>query len=517
MKNQNPVIVGLDIGTTKIAAIAGRKNHFGKLEILGFGKSDSSGVNHGMVLNIEDCINAIKEAIDNCYLNNSNLEINEVYVGIAGQHIKSLQTTGQRAIQNVEEIVQQSDVNSLIKDQNATFIPPGDEIIDIIPQDFKIDEHGPFLVKEVVGMAGRRITANFHIVTGDKNAIRNIQRCVKRSKLSIKGLELQPLASAAAVMTPEDFEMGVAIIDIGGGTTDLAVFHDGMLKHTAVIPRAGVNITDDIRKGLGVLNAQAEIMKIKYGMALANEASANAFISIPGMKGQKPKEISVKNLANIIQARMEEIFEFVQYHLIEQNLHDKLHAGVIITGGGSQLSHLVQLAEFQLGLPARIGFPNEHLAKHDEAELSKPMYATCIGLILKGYDEYENQLNISSSNILKEFVNETVEEFHSTVMDSNSINDELGKVFGNEEVKPVENNPVENYSFENSTNQLENLFEIKLPENELTSNIQSEINEPHSISEGTVVKRKNSINKIFGTIKERLLDIFEGDDDNKLD
>ncbi len=517
MKNQNPVIVGLDIGTTKIAAIAGRKNLFGKLEILGFGKSESSGVNHGMVLNIEDCINAIREAIDNCYLNNSNLEINEVYVGIAGQHIKSLQTTGQRAIQNVEEIVQQLDVNNLIKDQNATFIPPGDEIIDIIPQDFKVDEHGPFLIKEVVGMAGRRITANFHIVTGDKNAIKNIQRCVKRSKLSIKGLELQPLASAAAVMTPEDFEMGVAIIDIGGGTTDLAVFHDGMLKHTAVIPRAGVNITDDIRKGLGVLNAQAEIMKIKYGMALANEASANAFISIPGMKGQKPKEISVKNLANIIQARMEEIFEFVQYHLMEQNLHDKLHAGVIITGGGSQLNHLVQLAEFQLGLPARIGYPNEHLAKHDEAELSKPMYATCIGLILKGYDEYENQLNITSSNSLNEIVNDLIEIEIPFINDTNSINDELGKVFGNEINQANENVEIEKIEDDISINQLEKLFDIKNPEIEIEQNNVHAKNETTSISAGTIGKRKNYINKIFGTIQERLLDIFEGDGDNKLD
>jgi len=305
MQKENPVIVGLDIGTTKIACIAGRKNQFGKLEILGFGKSDSSGVTHGMVLNIEDCIKSIHVALNMCMASNPNLTIKEVYVGIAGHHIKSIQTHGDRVLANIEEEIRKEDIDSLLKDQYKTFLPSGDQIIDIIPQDFTVDSLSGFSMQEVIGMTGIKIGANFHIVTGDKTAIRNIHRCVTRADLNTKDLVLQPLASAAAVMCPEDFESGVAIVDIGGGTTDLAVFHEGMLKHTAVIPIAGVNITNDIRQGLGVLRSQAEQMKTQFGMALADEAKSNAFITIPGLKGQQPKELSAKNLAHIIQCCME--------------------------------------------------------------------------------------------------------------------------------------------------------------------------------------------------------------------
>jgi cell division protein FtsA len=362
MQKENPVIVGLDIGTTKIVAIAGRKNEFGKLEILGFGKADSSGVNHGMVLNIEECIRSINTALENCLASNPSLSIKEVYVGIAGHHIKSLQTRGDRVLTNIEEEIKKEDIDALIKDQYRTYLPAGDQIIDIIPQDFTVDTITDLAMKQVIGMTGIKMGANFHIVTGDKTAIRNIHRCVTRSGLSTKDLVLQPLASAAAVMCAEDFESGVAIVDIGGGTTDLAIFHEGMLKHTAVIPIAGVNITNDIRQGLGVLRSQAEQMKVQFGMALAEEAKPNAFITIPGLKGQLPKEISAKNLANIIQSRMEEILEYVVYHLKQVNLQDKLHGGIILTGGGSQLKHLIQLTQFRTGLEARIGLPNEHLA-----------------------------------------------------------------------------------------------------------------------------------------------------------
>ncbi len=388
MSNKAPIIVGLDIGTTKIAAIAGRKNEFGKLEILGFGRADSSGVNHGMVLNIEQCIRSIKQALDNCLQSNPNLEINEVYIGIAGHHIKSLQTRGDMVRKNIEDEISREEIMQLINDQYKTYIPAGDQIIDIIPQDFTVD-NTPNII-DAVGMSGIKIGANFHIVTGDKHAIRNINRCVEKSGLKTKELVLQPLASAAAVMCPEDLEAGVAIVDIGGGTTDLAVFYDGILKHTAVIPYAGVNITNDIKQGLGVLRTQAEQMKVQFGMSLAAEAKNNAYITIPGIRGQHPKEISVKNLAHIIQARMEEILEYVLYHLKQVNLEDKLHGGIILTGGGSQLKHLVQLTEFVTGLNTRIGLPNEHLAHGHVEDLMNPMYATCIGLILRGYDDFEN-------------------------------------------------------------------------------------------------------------------------------
>jgi cell division protein FtsA len=388
MNHEQPIIVGLDIGTTKIAAIAGRKNEYGKLEILGFGRANSNGVKHGQVLNIDETIKAIAAALENCYASNPNLEISEVYVGIAGHHIKSLQTRGDIVRQTTEEEITQREIDQLIADQYKTYIPAGDQIIDVIPQEFTVDNFQN--IPNPIGYGGVKVGANFHIITGDKNAIRNINRAVEKSGLHTKDLVLQPLASAAAVMGPEDVEAGIAIVDIGGGTTDLAVFYEGILKHTAVIPFGGENITNDIKTGLGVLKTQAEQMKVQFGSALANEAKANAFITIPGMRGLPPKEISVKNLANIIQARMSEIMDFVTYHLKQVGMDTRmLNGGIVLTGGGSQLKHLIQLTEYVTGLNARIGYPNEHLASGHIDELTKPMYATCIGLILKGYDDYE--------------------------------------------------------------------------------------------------------------------------------
>lgn len=387
-KNEQPIIVGLDIGTTKVVAIAGRKNEFGKLEILSVGRAESQGVNHGVVMNIDQCIRSIRMAIDKCLSSNPDLDIREVYVGIAGQHIKSLQTRGDRVRTNPDEEITKQDIELLLKDQYKTFIPAGDQIIDVVPQEFMVDSMQTN--SSPVGMNGVKIGANFHIITGDRNAIRNIKRCVDKSALITKDLVLQPLASAAAVMSPEDLEAGVAIVDIGGGTTDMAVFYDGILKHTAVIPYAGVNITNDIRNGLGVLRAQAEQLKVQFGTALADEANANSYITIPGLKGLPPKEISVKNLAHIIQARTQEILDYVLYHLKQIGLDKRLYGGIILTGGGAQLKHITQLTEYITGLGTRIGYPNEHLAGGHDDELRDPMYATCIGLILRGYHDYEN-------------------------------------------------------------------------------------------------------------------------------
>src|SRR6195952_3194295 len=356
MNNEQPIIVGLDIGTTKIAVIAGRKNEFGKLEILGFGRANSNGVKHGQVLNIDETIKAIKTALENCYASNPNLEIEEVYVGIAGHHIKSLQTRGDIVRQHTDEEITQREIDQLIADQYRTYIPAGDQIIDVIPQEFAVDNFQN--IPNPIGYGGVKVGANFHIITGDKNAIRNINRSVEKSGLHTKDLVLQPLASSSAVMGSEDMEAGVAIVDIGGGTTDLAGFYEGILKKNSLIPFGGENITNDIKTGLGVLKTQAEQMKVQFGSALANEAKANAYITIPGLRGMPPKEISVKNLAHIIQARMSEILDFVTYHLKQVGLDNKmLNGGIILTGGGSQLKHLIQFTEYVTGLNARIGFP----------------------------------------------------------------------------------------------------------------------------------------------------------------
>ncbi|PJJ75193.1 cell division protein FtsA [Thermoflavifilum aggregans] len=406
MSKPSPIIVGLDIGTTKIAVIAGRKNEFGKLEILGFGRADSFGVQHGMVLNIEQTIRAIQEALQRCYASNPDLIIEEVYVGIAGQHIQSLQTRGEMIRTDIESEISKQEIEQLINDQYKTYIPTGDQIIDVIPQEFSVDQFQN--ITNPVGYSGIKIGASFHIITGNKLAIRNIYRSVEKAGLHVRDLVLQPLASAAAVMCDQDLEAGVAIVDIGGGTTDMAVFYEGVLRQTVVIPYGGENITNDIKNGLGVLRTQAEQMKVQFGSALADEAKSNAYITIPGLRGQQPREISVKNLAHIIQARIQEILDFVMYHLRQIGLDSKyLNGGIILTGGGSQLKHLIQLTEYVTGLSARIGYPNEHLASGHPEELARPMYATCIGLILKGLHDYENhpeafEANFTRINALKD-------------------------------------------------------------------------------------------------------------------
>jgi cell division protein FtsA len=315
-----------------------------------------------------------------------------VYVGIAGHHIKSLQTRGDIVRRSTDDEIKQLEIDQLVADQYKTYIPAGDQIIDVIPQEYTVDNIQNII--DPIGYTGVKVGANFHIITGDRNAIRNINRSVQKAGLKVKDLMLQPLASSAAVMGEQDVEAGIAILDIGGGTTDLAVFYEGILKHTAVIPFGGENITNDIKMGLGVLKTQAELMKVQYGSALSEAAQNNAFIKIPGLRGLPSREISVKNLASIIQARMSEILAFVTFHLKQVGMDNKMmNGGIVLTGGGSQLKHLIQLTEYATGLNARIGYPNEHLASNHIAELEKPMYSTCVGLILKGYSVYENNQN----------------------------------------------------------------------------------------------------------------------------
>jgi cell division protein FtsA len=349
------------------------------------------------------------------------LDIKEVYVGIAGHHIKSLKSNGDIVRQSNDDEITQIEIDQLISDQHKIYIPAGDQIIDIIPQEYKVDNHEN--IPNPIGFSGVRVGANFHIITGDKNAIRNITRSVVKSNLQVTDLVLQPLASAAAVMSDQDLEAGIAIVDIGGGTTDLAIFYEGILKHTAVIPFGGENITMDIKTGLGVLKAQAEAMKVQYGSALPDQAAANAYIRVPSFKGLPPREVSVKLLAEIIQARMTEILEFVSFHIKQAGLDNRmLNGGIVLTGGGSQLKHLIQLTEYVTGFNARIGYPNEHLASGYTDELAQPMYSTCIGLILKGYNVYENsphflnkifeepEVVVAPNNPTLPFLDETVEE-----------------------------------------------------------------------------------------------------------
>lgn len=387
MKKNINVAVGLDIGTTKIAAIVGHRDENGKLVIIGMGRSESLGVQRGVVSNIQLTIDAIKEAIKEAE-KAASAEIAIVNVGIAGQHIKSVQHSGLRTRDSMEDEITQEDIDLIIKDMYKLAVPSGEQIIDVIPQEFTVDyETG---VRDPIGMSGIRLQANCHLITGQITAIKNIYRCVQRAGLEIQDLTLEPLASADAVLAPEEKEAGVALVDIGGGTTDIAIFHDNILRHTAVIPFGGDVITRDIREGCSIIQKQAEQLKLKFGSALASENNENEIVSIPGLKGRIPKEISVKNLSHIIQARMEEIIDHIIYELRSSGYEKKLIAGIVLTGGGSQLQHIKQLVELQTGLDARIGYPNEHIGASNSDDIKKPMYATGVGLVLKGLDKLES-------------------------------------------------------------------------------------------------------------------------------
>ncbi|HTA84463.1 MAG TPA: cell division protein FtsA [Bacteroidia bacterium] len=399
MENKSEIIVGLDIGTTKIVCIVARKNEHNKIDVMGLGKSDSVGIARGVVMNIDQTVasimKAIKEAADK-----SGVEIKYVNVGIAGQHIKSLQHRGIKTRSDLEKEISQQDIDSLIEDMSRLVMPPGEEIIEVLPQEYIVDNESG--IKNPIGMAGVRLEANFHIITGQIAAARNIEKCVKKSNLEMSNLTLEALASSDSVLTAEEREAGVVLVDIGGGTTDVAIFHDDIIRHTAVIPFGGNVITDDIKEGCQIIRAQAEQLKVKFGSAIPTEAQENEIVVIPGLKGRQNKEISVRNLSSIINARMEEILEHVYYEIKNSGFEKKLIAGIVVTGGGANLKHLPQLVEYVTGMDTRIGHPNEHLAP-GIFDLSHPLYATGVGLVMKGFEETEKETLIDTEqNVIKQ-------------------------------------------------------------------------------------------------------------------
>jgi cell division protein FtsA len=388
----SPIVVGLDIGTTKICVTVGRRSDHGKIEILGMGKAESAGVTRGVVSNIQKTVQGIMLAVEEASAQ-SNVDVKIVNVGIAGQHIKSLQHRGILTRKDLNTEIQRKDIDKLIEDMYKLVMPPGEEIIHVLPQEFTVDNEPG--IKDPIGMAGVRLEANFHIISGHVSAVKNIIKCVGNAGLETQELILEPLASSESVLSDEEKEAGVVLVDIGGGTTDLAIFHEGIIRHTAVIPFGGNSVTEDIREGCSVMRNQAELLKTRFGSALAEENKENEIICVPGLRGREPKEISVKNLAFVIQARMEEIIEHVYYEIKSSGYEKKLIAGIVITGGGAQLKHLPQLVEYVTGLDSRVGYPNEHLAKNDVLpkqtydELKSPMFATGIGLLIKGIQKAE--------------------------------------------------------------------------------------------------------------------------------
>ena len=402
--------IGLDIGTTKIVAMIGVINEYDKLKIIGVGKSKSLGVHRGVVNNISQTIQSIQSAINEAE-NNSNEKIDKVIVGIAGQHIRSLQHSDYITRDNSDEVIDIEDIEKVINQVYKLVMMPGEEIIHVLPQEFKID--GQSEIKEPVGMFGGRLEANFHVVVGQVSSIKNIARCVKSSGIDFDGITLEPLASADAVLSREEKEAGVALIDIGGGTTDLAIFKDGIIRHTSVIPFGGNIITDDIKEGCSIIEKQAELLKIKFGSAWPGENKDNEIVSIPGLRGRDPKEISLKNLSKIIHARVVEIIEQVYMEIKNYGHEDqkkKLIAGVVLTGGGSQLKHLKQLVEYVTGMDTRIGLPNEHLAGNNSIEISNPTFATAVGLVMNSMEKRKSkplESNLENDEIEKNYENET--------------------------------------------------------------------------------------------------------------
>ena len=402
--------IGLDIGTTKIVAMIGVINEYDKLKIIGVGKSKSLGVHRGVVNNISQTIQSIQSAINEAE-NNSNEKIDKVIVGIAGQHIRSLQHSDYITRENSDEVIDIQDIEKVINQVYKLVMMPGEEIIHVLPQEFKID--GQSEIKEPVGMFGGRLEANFHVVVGQVSSIKNIARCVKSSGIDFDGITLEPLASADAVLSREEKEAGVALIDIGGGTTDLAIFKDGIIRHTSVIPFGGNIITDDIKEGCSIIEKQAELLKIKFGSAWPGENKDNEIVSIPGLRGRDPKEISLKNLSKIIHARVVEIIEQVYMEIKNYGHEDqkkKLIAGVVLTGGGSQLKHLKQLVEYITGMDTRIGLPNEHLAGNNSIEISNPTFATAVGLVMNSMEKRKSkplESNLENDEIEKNYENET--------------------------------------------------------------------------------------------------------------
>lgn len=388
----NEIIVGLDIGTTKIACFVGMRGENGKVKILGTGKTASVGVENGVVKSITGTAESITKAVNEA-ADQAGVDIEEVWVGIAGQHIKSTASHGSIMIPADHTLIQEEDVERLKAEQYNIQLPPGEVIIHVFPQQYIVDREP--LNREIppVGVAGKNLEADFHMVTANVQNLQYIKYAVEHAGLKIKGVVLEPIASSKAVLDESDRIAGVAMVDIGGGTTDIAIFHDDIIRHTSVLPLAGNAITNDIREGCNILKKQAESLKVKFGSCLVQAVSENDVISIPGIRSQASREIYVKTLAGIINARTKMIMEQVDYEIKLSGFSNKLIAGVVLTGGGAQLKNIKDLCELITTTDSRIGIPNEHLDPESVsyAELAHPMYATGIGLVLYGLEQSERK------------------------------------------------------------------------------------------------------------------------------
>jgi len=380
------IIVGLDVGTTKVCAIVAamslREPH--TMTVLGVGHAPADGLSRGVVTNIEKTVKSIERAIAEAEAQ-SGVKIREVVVGIAGDHIQSFQSRGVVTISNHDRTISQEDVDRLIEDTKKVHLPMDRKILHVIPQEFIVD--GQDGIFEPIGMSGVRLEASVHIINGLVTAVQNIHNCVERAGLRVRDIVLEPLASSYAVLDDEEKEVGVALVDIGGGTTDIAVFEERTIRHTAVIGIAGQKVTDDIRKGLGILGDQAERLKREYGCAVVSHILRDEVIQLPGLAGRKPREIPKSVLSRVIQPRMEEILEFALAEIKRSGYARLLSAGVVLTGGGSMTNGTRELAEEIFQMPVKIGMPmgfGAGLVK----EVESPVFSTAVGLVLYAFKHH---------------------------------------------------------------------------------------------------------------------------------
>lgn len=412
MKNST-VSVGLDIGTTKILVMVGRRKADGSVEIIGVGQSPSTGVSKGAIQNISKTISGIREAVVQAE-QSSGVKIEEVTVGIAGQYIRSVRQTDYITRENPQRVIDQADIDRLTERVLKTPLSEHERIIHVLPQEYKVDADAGII--EPVGMSGQRLEATFHVIIGQVAPLLNVKRCVEGAGLRLAGLKLEPIASADATLTEEEKEAGVVLVDIGGGTTDMVIFRDNLVRYSAVVPYGGKVVTNDIKEACSILGRYAEKLKTQFGSTWPGANLDTDVVSIPVIQGLPPKEISMKTLSRVIYARMDEILddinaEIANYRQIEPNKN--LIAGVVITGGGALLKHLPQFVLFKTQMSCRIGYPNIYLSEENRECLTSPMYSTCVGLVLSGLKDavaedpsLEEQVVQSSVDMLEK---ETVE------------------------------------------------------------------------------------------------------------
>lgn len=375
------IVVGLDIGTTKVCAVVGRYNEFGKVNILGIGKADCDGVSRGEVINVNRTAEAIRRAVTEAE-DRSHVQIRSAFVGIAGQHIKSSTEKSIITLSGPNQQIKQSDVDRLSDEMYKLSIGPGQQIIHALPQEYKVDSHSD--VKDPIGMSGVRLECNYHVVTALTSSIKNIYNCVRSADLDVCDIVLQPLASSYSVLTEEEMEAGVCLVDIGGGTTDLAIFSNNIARHTSVIPLGGNIITQDIQRGCSIMQKQAELLKTRYGSAFALEGMEDELITISGLKDRAAKEIRQYTLAKIIEARVEELAEFVLKEIYYSGYYKNLVGGIVLTGGGAQLTRIQELFAYVTGMDTHIGYPIVHLSQGMVEEVNTPSCATAAGLVMYG-------------------------------------------------------------------------------------------------------------------------------------